>query len=250
MKKVMVLLAMCCLVLGGCSSGVSKEEYDKVVAERDQYKAQLESLNSQATDSQTQESEKKGEQSPKLSATELSNRISVKEYSYTDSINTAWYIMEVTNNSPVTVSIETNVTAKDAQGAIVGASSASEDAIEPGYSVVLTHMLDNCEPASYEYALSAQEDKYYKPVMSDLSYEASDTGQKVIVTCTNNGKEDAEFVEGAILFFSGDKLVRHDRTYFVDNDSKLKAGNTIANEFNSYSETGYDNYKIYFTGRK
>ena len=45
MKKLMIVLITVALLLTGCGqTGVSQEEYDKVVAERDKYKEQLEEL--------------------------------------------------------------------------------------------------------------------------------------------------------------------------------------------------------------
>lgn len=187
--------------------------------------------------------------SPKLPETDLNEMVDVKEYSYQSS-GTTWYIMELTNNSPATISVNTNVIAKDSDGNMIGAASASENAIENGYSVCLKHMFNDGEPNSYEYTLSVKEDEYYKPVLSDLSYEESDTGSKVVITCTNNGEAPAKFVEGIVLFFSGDKLLRHNSAYFTDDDSQLKPGNTIAKEFNFYGDEKYDNYKVYFTGRR
>ena len=51
-----------------------------------------------------------------------------------------------------------------------------------------------------------------------------------------------------MLFFSGDKVVGFDSTYFVDDDSELKPGKTITKELHCYEE--YDSVKIYFTGRR
>lgn len=46
MKK-LILIALCTLFLTGCSSGVSQEEYDKVVKERDDFKEKYEWLKEQ-----------------------------------------------------------------------------------------------------------------------------------------------------------------------------------------------------------
>lgn len=252
MRKVF-LGALCMAMLAGCSSGgVSQAEYESVVAERDSYKAQLDAILGESGDSDSDEAEESEEnsQSPNLSSSDLLNQVSVNEYSYTDSVGTNWYFLEVTNNSPVPISVETNVIAKDAEGNTIGAASGSATIIENGYSDCISHMFDDIVPESYEYTMSVSEEDWYRPVQSDLTYEASDTGDKVIITCTNNGSEPAEFVEGFMLFFSGDTVVGQSSNYFTDDDSELKPGNTLAKEFNCYSDTPYDSYKFYINGRR
>lgn len=260
MKKI-VFVTICSMLLVGCSGGggVSQEQYESVVAERDSYKKELESMKQSRDEdnvshqldvAESESADSFGANVPKLSETELTKQVSITEYSYeTDFMDTTWYMMEITNNSPVTISVSTNVIAKDESGNIIGAASSSKDAVESGYTVCLTHMFDNTKPESFSYTISVKEDEYYEPVLSDLSYEASDTGGKVIITCTNNGSEPAEFVEGLMLFFSGDELVGQSSSYFTDDDSELKPGNTIAKEFEVYN-TEYDNFKFYLTGRR
>ncbi len=251
MKKPIKLLpiVVICLSLCACSGNTddatSKKEYEKEQPE--------ETGSKKETAKDTPVPENNDRTSPNLSGTDLNSQVKVKEYSYIDSIDTTWYCMEITNNSSVTVSVETNVTAKDKKGKTIGAASESEDAIEAGYTVCLMHMFDNAEPESYDYTLSVKEDEYNEPVLSDLSYETSDTGGKVIISCTNNGAEPARFVQGNVLFFSGKKLIGHSSAYFTDDDFELKPGNTISKEFDYYGyykRKKYNKFKVYLTGRK
>lgn len=58
MKRLVILLMVCFMVLEGCGSGgVTQEEYDKIVAERDQYKEELERLKEEITEMQAEKSE-------------------------------------------------------------------------------------------------------------------------------------------------------------------------------------------------
>ena len=265
MKKILKLVpvAIICLSLCACNGNtedtISKKEYNKTTTEKDNTQEQKdnskeepEEVNTQepVTDDTSSENNNSEGTSPQLSETDLNSQVKVKEYSYVNSIGTTWYFMEFTNNSSVTVSIETNVTAKDKKGKTIGAASGSENAIEAGHTVCILHMFDDAEPESYDYTLSVKEEEYYEPVLSDLSYETSDTGKKVIVSCTNKGEEAAEFVKGTVLFFSGKKLIDHSSAYFTDDDSELKPGNTISKEFNYYGNKKYNKFKIYLTGRR
>ena len=74
--------------------------------------------------------------------------------------------------------------------------------------------------------------------------------EKLIIMCTNNGNLPAEFVEGIVLFLSGNKCIDYETSYFTDNDFELKPGNTLAKQFNYYGDTSYDSYKVFFTGRR
>lgn len=248
MKKAIKLLptVVICLSLCACSGNTdgttSKKEYGKEQPEKTGSKKEP------AKD--TPVPKNNDGSSSHLSEKDLNSQVKVKEYSYIDSIDTTWYCMEITNNSSVTVSVETNVTAKDKKGKTIGAASESEDAIEAGYTMCLMHMFDDAKPESYDYTLSVKEDEYNEPVLSDLSYETSDTGKKVIISCTNNGTEAARFVEGTVLFFSGKKLIGHSSAYFTDDDFELKPGNTISEEFDYYNSKKYNKFKVYLTGRK
>lgn len=173
----------------------------------------------------------------------------VEEYHYINSIGSAQYFLIVKNNSTDTISVNINATAKDAEGNLIGATSESEEAIPSGYEVCIEfYFSDAKNAASFEYTLDAKKDKYYEAVIQDLAYEESRTDKKVIISCTNNGKDAAEFVEATALFFLNGELVRSNSTYIVDDDSEIKPGATIVKEMNSFGE--YDDVIIYFSGRK
>lgn len=179
----------------------------------------------------------------------VSNLEVTGEYYYINSIGAAQYFLIVKNNSPDTISVEINATAKDADGNLIGAKSESEEAIPSGYEVCIGCYFSDAKNAeSFEYTLDAKKDKYYEAVIQDLTYEESRTDKKVIISCTNNGNDAAEFVEATALFFLNGELVYSDSTYITDDDSEIKPGKTIIKEMTSYEE--YDDVKIYFSGRK
>ena len=251
-----ILLAA--VLLGGCGNmnqGVSQEEYDRVIEERDEYKEKYEFLLEQVgtlQEGQTQESqnslEQKEESSQQMEDKEIKAEV-VEEYYYINSIGAAQYFIIVKNNSSDTISVEINATAKDAGGNLIGATTQSEEAIPSGYEVCIGCYFSDAKNAeNFEYTLDAKKDKYYEAVIQDLAYEESRTDKKVIISCTNNGEDAAEFVEATALFFLNGELVYSDSTYITDDDSEIKPGKTIIKEMTSYEE--YDDVKIYFSGRK
>ena len=153
----------------------------------------------------------------------------------------------VSNNSEYDLSLSVNANFYDADGNLVGAKSAGEDAVEHGQTILLYFMPDE-EYASMDYEFDVEEEKWYDCVLSDLSYEATPAKDKVILSVTNNGEEAAEFVQANVLFFNGDQLVGFSNNYIVDDDSELKPGKTINKEMDCYED--FDSYRVYFSGRR
>lgn len=254
--NVLVIIGIC-LALSGCgtkSTGVSQEEYERVVSERDSYKQQLEEIQSvDSWESSTEPDipEGKDDGNEEQDEDELSKQVQVKEYVMENSFGDSYYLLVVKNNSDRTISLEVNSIAKDSEGKTVGAASSSGEAIGSGHEVCLMNYFESVKSDStFEYTMSVKEDDYYESVLGDLTHEDSDTGEKVIVTCTNNGDKVAEFVEGAVLFFLGDKLVGYETNYLTDDDSELKPGASIAKEFEFYGEEDYDRFEVYLKGRR
>lgn len=178
-----------------------------------------------------------------------SDKLDISEYSYENTIGDTLHFLVIKNNSNYTIKVSSNTTALDSSGTILGANSSELEALGSGCESCLIDYFDGVENIDkFEYTLSLKEDPYYESVISDLSYETSEQRDKVIVTCTNNGSEPAEFVEVIGLFFKNGELVNYDSTYVTDDDSELKPGATLSEELNCYD--GYDEVKIYFTGRK
>lgn len=253
MKKLFLML-LCGGILAGCSSGgVSQEEYESVVAERDEYKAALESMSYSSEDIETdavQESTDaevgEGENNLSInSAVEM-----VAEYTLSDSIG--WYsrhFMIFKNNSDVTVDISTSSLAYTSDGTMVSAADASFEALGAGCtSIVYEAFETEAEIDHYETKINVMESDYYESVIQDLSYVQNDIDGGAIFQVTNNGEEVAEFVEGYALFFLGDKLVEYSSTYFTDDDSEIKPGDTISKQMDSYED--FDRIEFYLTGRR
>lgn len=180
---------------------------------------------------------------------DLASQMSVEEYYYENTIGDTLYFLIVTNNSKETVSIEVNAVAKDSEGQLVGATGTDEEAVGSGETVCLTNYFSDVQgAANFEYTMTVKKDQYYESVANDLLIEESRTDKKVILTCTNNGDEAAEFVEAYALFFSEGKLIGYDSTYITDDDSEIKAGATISDELSYYKI--YDDVKVYVHGRR
>ena len=182
----------------------------------------------------------------KFNADEVLPLLKVTEYSYdTGFWHYAFLVIENTSN--FNIKVTANVKFYNEANELIGAQSADQDAFEKGTKIVLYFMPDEVY-TRMEYELSVREEDFYDCVVSNLSFESVSAKNKEIVSVTNNGSEEADFVEGYALFFKEDKVVGFDSTYFIDDDDELKAGKTITKEINCYDE--YDSVQFFFTGRR
>lgn len=256
MKRLVVLL-LGCLVLMGCgNSGVPKEQLESVVAERDALKQKLESLEADVSNIIQRNEEKVATaetESSETSETKESKDEDVEvlaEYTLPDEIG--WYTRHfiiVKNNSNETVDISTSSLAYSEDGTMVGAANGSFDALGAGCTSVLYESFEtDAQISRYELELNTLPSKYYKSVIEDLSFVQNDINGGAVFQVTNNGKDSAEFVEGYALFFKDNELVGYENTYFTDDDSQIKPGKTISKQVTSYKD--FDRIEFYLTGRK
>lgn len=252
MKKILVILmaAVMAVSVASCSGGVSQEEYDKVVSERDSLKAQLEqqvngapaSSNENNDNSLNVASVAEGE----FNEEEVIKQLKVETYEYTNSIKTPWVILTVHNGSKFNLNISIELSQKDKSGNLIGVNNDSMVAVEAGCDVALSFMCD-APYESLEYNIEAEQEEYYDCVLSSLTYKVDKAKNKAIVSVTNKGDKDAEFVEFTALFFKSGKIVNSDTGYTVDKNHQLKAGKTEKAEANCYQD--FDDVKVYLSGR-
>jgi hypothetical protein len=173
--------------------------------------------------------------------------ISVTQYFYTNSFKTTYVFLTAKNNSQITAKISINLKTYDSEGNILASKDAAEEAIGAGCETILTYLLD--EPFSdAKFEVKAEKDTYYESVIQDLTCKSTSGKNKEILEVTNNGTDAAEYVRAHMLFFSGEELVYSNTTYFTDDDSEIKPGETMTKEISC--SKNYDSYKVFFTGRK
>ena len=125
-----------------------------------------------------------------------------------------------------TLDISVDAVARNAEGRLVGAGQDNIPAISAGASVVFTFLFDE-EPVEVSYEFSIKEEKWFVPILQDLSYTSDPGKEKEILSVTNNGEKVAELVQGTVLFFVGDEVVGESTAYFFDDDYELKPGKTL-----------------------
>ena len=176
--------------------------------------------------------------------------LNITEYDYENEIGDTLHFLVIKNNSSKTVKIDSNCTALDSSGTVIGADSSELYALGSDCESILIDYFDSVSGIDkYEYTLNVKEDPFYDSIIQDITVETSVQEDKVIISCTNNGTEAAEFVEAYALFFSNGELIGYGSTYITDDDSELKAGSTISEQIEIYGKS-FDDVNIYITGRR
>ncbi|WP_075678498.1 DUF4190 domain-containing protein [Roseburia sp. 831b] len=174
----------------------------------------------------------------------------IAEYTLPDSIG--WYtnhFIVVKNISDKTVDISTSSLAYGSDNTIVSSADGELYALGAGCVSVIDEAFEtNADIDHYETKMNVSTSKYYKSVIQDLSYIQNDIENGAVFQVTNNGDDAADFVEGYALFFSNDELVEYEMTYFTDDDSELKPGETISEQMTAYKD--FDRVEFYLAGRK
>lgn len=258
MKKLIVIMLCTVLVTGcGAESGISQEQYESVVAERDELKEQVQALEneiaSKAEDNEQKDTSQDIEENNEETTTTKNEEEAIEvlaEYTLPDGIG--WYTRHfiiVRNISNETVDVSSSSLAYSEDGTMVGAANASFDALGPECTSVMYEAFEtDAEINYYETEIESSKSKYYKSVIQDLSYVQNDIDKGAVFQITNDGEEAAKFVEGYALFFSNGELVGYDNIYFTDDDSEIKPGKTISKQLTSNKD--FDFIEFYMTGRK
>lgn len=182
------------------------------------------------------------------SADSITTALNIADYKF-ENYGTTYHVFEITNNSPYTLELNINETAKDAYGNIIGAHSTSEEAIPSGCTVFVSNLfIDVKNVGWFDTTIQVKQDTWFTPVIQNIVVDTTKTKEAVIVSATNTGTMPAEFVEATALFFKGDKLVYSSSTYLTDGDYELKPGATLSEQIRSYKD--FDSVKVHITGRK
>ena len=177
-------------------------------------------------------------------------KISAKGFLHKDSIGVYRYFVIVTNNTEHIITVDGNATAKDSYGQAVGAASMTIDVIGPGETSIGYFFFGNSKNiVSVDCKFTPSIEKYYYPVIKNLSYKIVQNDKNVTISVTNVGKINAQFVEAYAIFYnSSNKILDYSSKYITDKDSEIKPGATINAQLDFYGNN-YDHVEIYFTGR-
>lgn len=224
MRKVLILLFALCLTLTACGSPPSSTSGSADVTESMEHTPE---------------------------PLDLIDEMAVEFYSCNIDDTFYYTILTVTNNSDKVVKFEANFIAKDGSGNDIGASTADNKAIAPGQTACIWSTIDYTpDISSFDYILTVDEDTENRSIYDDVLLEYNSVDDKVLITATNNGTDTAYYVWAQVLFFKDGQLVNFSEPMFTDDDSELKAGATSTQEAVCYSEGGFDNVKVFISGRK
>jgi len=169
---------------------------------------------------------------------------------YTLENDYGWYtyhFMVIENISDSAIKISTSTIAYSSDDKMLTLANTSCECLGPGCVSVLVEVLNTEEDISYSQTELTISKSIYKSVTENLSYVQNDISNGAIFQVTNNGSYTAEFVQGFALFFSDGELVDYAWTYFTDDDSEIKPDATITRQLTSYKD--FDTIELYLDGR-
>lgn len=171
-----------------------------------------------------------------------------EEYTYDDGYGSTYHFIVLKNNSDQTLTIATNSVAYNGSGDKIGADSGHLDALGPQSEQLVIESFDNVSDVDhFDTTISASKAKWYEDATANIEVEADVLGDKVIITCTNNGDEPAQSVEGRVIFLKDGECVGFSTNYFMNEDGKLKPGESLTKQFDYYNGT-FDDAKYYIAG--
>ena len=171
-----------------------------------------------------------------------------EEYTYDDGYGSTYHFIVLKNNSDQTLTIATNSVAYNGSGDKIGADSGHLDALGPKSEQLVIESFDNVSDVDhFDTTISASKAKWYEDATANIEVEADVLGDKVIITCTNNGDEPAQSVEGRVIFLKDGECVGFSTNYFTNEDGKLKPGESLTKQFDYYNGT-FDEAKYYIAG--
>lgn len=173
----------------------------------------------------------------------------ISDWMYTTTYGgSTYHVFEITNNSPYTISVNINESAKNSSGEILGAGSTSEHDIPSGSTVFINNFFFNTLGVTgFDTTIQTKKEEYYSPVLQNIAVETSKGDKKIIIKITNNGSVAALFPEATAVFFKNGKAVYVGNVYLTDGDSEIKPGAVITKEIRSYED--FDEVKVHLTAR-
>lgn len=187
-------------------------------------------------------------ESDSADAADYAAQLDKEEYTYDDGYGSTYHFIVLKNNSDQTLTIATNSVAYNGSGDKIGAGSGHLDALGPQSKQLVIESFDNVSDVDhFDTTISASKAKWYEDATANIEVEADVLGDKVIITCTNNGDEPAQSVEGRVIFLKDGECVGYSTNYFMNEDGKLKPGESLTKQFDYYNGT-FDEAKYYIAG--
>lgn len=179
----------------------------------------------------------------------LADSLEVNEYSCIIDEQFAYYVAFVTNTSDKTVDVEINITAKDADGKMVGSGDDQVLAVGSGQTSGLWTTFDDWRSiASFDYVLNVKESSY-QSIKDSVSFEHEERSDRVVISATNTGDKDANYVWVDVVFLKDGEMVNFHEIMLTNSNSVLPAGQTLTSEGEIYSQEDFDEALYAYNGR-
>lgn len=244
MKKMLCIILVGILSFGisSCSKGVSQEEYDKVVSERDMYKSEIsneESLESDTISNSTGSFDNLSSSGSVIDLTQsqIESNISVKAIS---TKNNTCCVFITNNNDVIIPDIRVEIHYLDSSGKIIDMDTDRHDAVLPAHTVVSRmNVPDYYKTVETNIKVDMNANDYINH--TDSLEVSSNRGEDcIIVQIKNNDTETIEEIEYVVIFYKGEEI--SEATYAKD-VYDTPPGKTVTEKVSTH-RIDFDKYEV------
>ncbi len=252
MRKIFLtgMALLLCVGLCACAAGVPQAEYDRVVAELEELRKQIEEAGQGEVEVQETSS---ASASAGVDETEIISNISYTIYT---TPGTNEFVIFLKNGNGVSIPyLKVDVVFYDQEGNILSTNYSTAYSFLPGQTIVVFVYLPmdesykKVEHASYELLFNVDMDSFYLDdnLIDKLTVQSNVGSDKgVVAVITNTADVSMDSIELACIYYEDGEVVGFDWGYGYD----LSAGSSTSLNFyppydEHYSTLPYDDYEIY-----
>ena len=236
---------MICLCLAACSSSADTTPAETEKAEETDVEEKDEAEEEVSEPAAQKENEEKADEQTEAGGPEdagTENPDEMVEITYEKALDGQLCVFIKNVGTEVIDELSVQAQFKDKEGTIIDVDKDGHDMILPGYTVVSgLDAPDEYETVEIQKKIELGVNPSYENHSENVSINAHDGANGIIVEITNNGDVEIEEIEYVLIYYLGDQIASVGRANDV---LDVGAGETVVEEENPF-RVDYDRYEVY-----